>query len=148
MLIDPLPFSANPSDANLGSLAATDFGPGSSVRVSNVSFFGGDQGQVLRISHSKSNENKPIDTERLLIRLDCRYVGDDSGTPILDKASTASVYMVIVFPKDGIASTANLVALTKGFVSSMFSSGVEATFDTLKATLNGAYLTRLLDGEA
>jgi hypothetical protein len=150
MLTDPLLLSPDSSGTNLESFYSTDFAPGASTRVAaGVGHFDGMVRSTFRVNHSKTKENAPADTIRTLIRMDCEYVGDDgSGGPTLDKSHTASVYLVVVQPQDGIAPTSSMSRLVKGFVASLFASGTEATFDSLKAALSSTYLDRLINGEA
>jgi hypothetical protein len=149
MLTDPLLFAANSGDANMTSYYATDFAPGSSTRVASItSPITSARRGTLKINHSTTRENAPVDTKRTLIRLDVDYVGDDgNGNPTLDKPRTASVYMVLVQPNDGFVTDANMSAMAKGFCASLFASGTEATFDTIKAALSSTYLDRLIAGE-
>jgi len=90
-----------------------------------------------------------VDTIRSAIRYDIRYRGaDGDGNPVLDSPSNAFVQLVIGMPKDGVLSTTMVGLMVKGFLASIFASGTEATFDSLKAALDSSYLIRILNGEA
>lgn len=148
MLTDPLLFAASSGDANMGSFYSTDFAPGSSTRVYSGSIgpFEGTSKAILRVNHSKTRENAPYDTERTLIRLDIPYIGDTS-TGVLTRINTASIYLVAVRPIDGVTNSAKMGQMVKGFAASLFASGTEATFDTIKAALVSTYFERLVAGE-
>jgi len=69
------------------------------------------------------------------------------GSTVPIERGVASVQLVIVRPKMTDLTSATMTYMVKGFVSSLFASGIEATYDTLKAALDGAYLDRVLSGE-
>jgi len=152
MLPDPIKFSAASGVASLIDFAVTDLAPGKTTRINTDAGVssGGVTPSVLTISHSESKENGAIPTTRSLIRLDVDFpgfnlVGEDNV--FSGERATAAVYMVVVHPKVAGLTPAVMAAIAKGFVSGLFASGTEATYDTIRAALSSTYLERILAGE-
>lgn len=66
----------------------------------------------MTISHSTSNENKPLTTDRSVIRLDVRRVNTLTGQVV-----TLSVYLVVALPQGGLFTTEDAAKLTKDLAS-------------------------------
>lgn len=76
MLADPLtirPLVINSAAVSVGtteSYAVIDLSPGRSVRICSATNVGVTYPGKLTIAHSVSNENKPVKTDRILVRFD------------------------------------------------------------------------------
>jgi hypothetical protein len=89
----------------------------------------------VTISHSTSSENKPITTDRSLIRIDVTQVAPVD--PLVDP--TASVYVVFAQPR-AVYSRADMVAVFRHLIGLVL-------FEDTSTTLDGARLMRILNGE-
>lgn len=105
MLPDPLilrglNFSAATAAPFYGatSVAVTDVSPGRSVRRGIYTVTGTPL--ELTISHSVSNENKPVKTDRHLVRLDVTLSSDAQNPSKGDL--TASAYLVVTVPRGAV----------------------------------------------
>lgn len=125
MLADPLPTyplevdAAAPNTGYAIDLAVTDISPGGSVRIwsDDAGSLGTTTNLKLRlsISHSVSNENKPVPTDRTLIRLDATVLSPDTN----GNSPTGSVYMVFAQPRNGQFSPADMVLIARYLIGAI-----------------------------
>jgi len=153
MLADPLVIKSPDLGAasaitvvETNSYALIDAGPGRSVRVCNPATFYGQncaRPATLTISHSVSNENKPVKTNRSLIRLDFS-LENSSGQEL-----KAYAYAVIGAPEgtslaapmgDPITASECGLALAQALIGALGTSSTAATLSSTK-------ITRVLAGE-
>lgn len=122
------------------TVAVTDVSPGRTVRKGFVPNLPAPA--TLTISHTVSNENKPVKTDRHLVRLDAKLSSDASNVNKGDL--TASCYVVITVPHGAVDTNGAeydayyMLSALIGFLTVNPSTG---NLDA-RATLN-----RLLSGE-
>jgi hypothetical protein len=145
MLVDPLPVKSLSLVAHTAitvpytdSMAVTDVAPGKSVRIGALQGLGSILG-TLTIAHSVSNENKPVKTDRCLVRFDVPLYAA-SG-----QICTGSAYFVVATPRGcfddaALASAYAPLALVQALLGVI---GVSPT----AATLSDTNLLRILAGE-
>jgi hypothetical protein len=119
------------------SYAVTDISPGRSVRIASAS--GADMPAKLTIAHTVSNENKPVKTDRTLIRLDYTGYSPASAGPVV-----ASAYMVVAIPQASLVAIDDNAIDASKLVQDLI--GVVAVSPSA-ATLSRANLLRILAGE-
>lgn len=119
------------------SFATIDLSPGRSVRKCAAI---GNMPAQLTIAHTVSNENKPLKTDRTLVRLDYTCISPATLVPV-----TAACYMVLAVPQGASVDTSTTdpldpVVLVRGLL------GVLAVSPSA-ATLSQANLLRIIAGE-
>lgn len=128
---------------DLLEMATIDYpGPGASTRTGTMT----DATKVtLTIKHSQSNENKPAETVRTLVRFDLKRINPTTSKPV-----TLSAYAVIALPQDGTFTTVEASKLGESLALFILQGGkAEVPGDPrLYDTSPGVTLTRLLDGQA
>jgi len=153
MLADPLVVkSLDPTPATAvavletNSYAMIDAGSGRSTRVCAFPTMGNEalvRPATLTISHSVSNENNPVKTDRTLIRFDF-LIEDSAG-----KELKAYAYAVFGIPKGTLYSQPDsllsLMTLRNGMVGAL--AGALLTSESA-ATLDEAKFVRIIAGES
>jgi len=147
MLVDPLPVKSLSLVAHTAitvtstdSFAVIDVAPGKSVRTGTLGALTGlTRPPVLTIAHSVSNENKPVKTDRCLVRFDVPLWAP-SG-----QVCNAAAYLVVATPQGCFNDNELTVpyvplALVQAVIGSI---GVSPT----AATLSDTNLLRILAGE-
>jgi hypothetical protein len=146
MLPDPLPVKSLSIPAHTAitvvqtdSFAVTDLSPGRSVRIGTLNACtDGPTGQ-LTIAHSVSNENKPVKTDRVLIRFDANIFDAATSQPVV-----ASAYLVCATPRGAINSIGGADFQMIQLIETLL--GVVCV-NTSSAALSETMLLRILAGE-
>lgn len=147
MLVDPLPVKSLSLVAHTAitvtatdSMAVIDVAPGKSVRTGTLAALTGLTRPVqLTINHSISNENKPVKTDRCLIRFDVPVYAP-SG-----QLCNSSAYIVVATPQSCFNDNELTVAHVPWHIVQAV-LGVIGVSPTA-ATLSEVNLLRILAGE-
>jgi len=145
MLPDPLLLSIDSGQANMKSFALLpENAPGRTERQNaslDMDLSGGPQ--RLSIQHQQTKENNPLSTTRTLIRFAIPLIGSNAPT----EKGTLVIQVTVSRPEMVDLTDVLVGSAMKGFIASLFASGTEATYDTLKAALVSTYFERIIAGE-